>query len=77
MKLYQRFIIETEKPLPDVAPPVTNNPAYRLVTVVQSHQKQGNTSDSDKEYGDLEEVFFKHTSNNNPNSYYEPVECHL
>ena len=73
----------------DVGPQVSNNPAYRLVTVVKDHEKEGNTSHSTKnsetlfpDYEEIEEVFFEHTTeednnSNTRNSFYEPIECRL
>ena len=77
-------MIETEKTPPRDM--VSNDSAYRPVTVVKDHQKEGNTSHSIEtlftDYEDIEEVYFKHTTEEDDksdscNSFYEPVESHL
>ena len=58
-------------------PPVSDNPAYKLVTVC-SHQKKDNTKTQFMHnYEEIEEVYFKHTTTEDSNTGdYEIVDCH-
>ena len=71
-----KFIEETVTQQ-DIIPAVSDNPAYRLVTVPSLKEGNAKTQKGVPDYEEIEEIYFKHNTKNSVEGDYEPVECRV